>query len=106
MKAEDTVLPYLKVSNQIPMTLLEFIAKLEEQARISFKAGEQTQRDRQSVVETEAYFRGRSTGLEASKEERQAGVREVVERYKEDNPVSYNKHRTYWNNLKKEWGLK
>lgn len=39
MKAKDTVLPYLKVSNQIPMTLLEFIAKLEEQAEISFKLG-------------------------------------------------------------------
>jgi len=39
MEAKDRVLPYLKVSNQIPMTLLEFIAKLEEQDEISFKAG-------------------------------------------------------------------
>ena len=34
------------------------------------------------------------------------GIRKVVERYKEDNPFSYNKYRTYWNNLKKEWGIK
>ena len=40
MEAKETVLPYLQVSNQIPMTLLEFIAKLETQAEISFKAGE------------------------------------------------------------------
>ena len=39
MESKDTVLPYLQVSNQIPMTLLEFIEKLERQAEISFKAG-------------------------------------------------------------------
>ena len=32
-------------------------------------------------------------------------IRKVVERYKEDNPTSYNNHRTYWNDLKKEWGI-
>jgi len=41
MEAKNTVLSYLKISNQIPMTLLEFIAKLEEQAEISFKAGQE-----------------------------------------------------------------
>ena len=39
MKAKDTVLSYLEVSNQIPMTLLDFVAKLEKQADASFKAG-------------------------------------------------------------------
>ena len=47
------------------------------------KAGEQTQRDRQSTVEAEAYFRGRNDGLtilEANVEEaRLNGIREVVE---------------------------
>ncbi len=39
MEAKDTVLSYLKRSNQVPMTLLTFTSKLEEQAEVSFKAG-------------------------------------------------------------------
>jgi len=40
MEAKDTVLSYLQVSNQIPMTLLEFIAKLEAQAEITWPIAE------------------------------------------------------------------
>jgi len=35
-EARNTVLPYLRVSNQTPMTLLEFGAKLEEQAEATW----------------------------------------------------------------------
>jgi len=34
-----------------------------------------------------------------------AGMGEVVERYKRDNPSYYRKYKTYWDLLEKEWGL-
>ena len=36
---------------------------------------------------------------------KQMGRREVVERYKKDNPSFYKKYRAYWKNLEKEWGI-
>ena len=36
---------------------------------------------------------------------RKAGIREVVDRYKKDNPGLYKKYQAYWNNLEKEWGI-
>jgi len=38
-------------------------------------------------------------------EGRKAGIREVVERYKKDNPSMYRKYQAYWTHLEKEWGL-
>ena len=35
----------------------------------------------------------------------QVSRREVVERYKKDNPSSYKRNQAYWNKLEKEWGI-
>lgn len=40
--------------------------------------------------------------FEAGKQE---GRKEVIERYKKDNPNAYGKYRIYWERLLKEWGL-
>lgn len=36
---------------------------------------------------------------------RKASIREVVERYKRDNPSVYAKYQAYWRHLEQEWGL-
>jgi len=33
------------------------------------------------------------------------GQKAVIERYEKDNPSSYDKYKTYWELLSKEWGL-
>ena len=100
MEAKDTVLSYLKVSNQIPMTLLEFVAKLEEQAEISFPIGKQI---------------GFEIGIEQGKAE---GIREVVERIDKAGLIEHTDSSLHyvgatilgcpaccWYAHKKEWGF-
>ena len=35
-----------------------------------------------------------------------AGIKEVVEEYKEDNPSNYKKYEAYWQSKLNKWGVK
>lgn len=79
----------------------EMRALLKKQAELSFKAGGKAQRDKQSVVETEAYFRGRNDVCTVSVSDIiQQGRREVVE-FVED---TFNMG-SEWQAQLKKWGI-
>ena len=99
IKAKDTVLPYLQVSNQIPITLLEFIAKLEAQAEISFKVGK-TAGVAESLIPS----------LKAIEASRKAGMKEVVEwigaeRHSIGRSEQHYINEYRWQAKLKDWGI-
>ena len=73
----------------------EEVERLIKQARNeSYKAGQES-----VMVLTHPYFQV------IAKHHHQAGIREVIERYKKDNPGMYRKYQAYWELREEEWGL-